>query len=47
MQSMNHNPSPWPFPPRLLDYPSLPPGVKRLPAPRQPRPPLPTEPALF
>lgn len=36
----------WPFPRRLLDYPSLPPGVKPLPVP-QPRPPLDVPPALF
>lgn len=36
----------WPFPPRLLDYPSLAPSVKRAPAP--PAPPLPDlPPALF
>ena len=32
---------PWPFPPRLLDYPSHPPAA------RVPRPPLPDTPALF
>lgn len=31
----------WPFPPRLLDYPSHPPAA------RVPRPPLPDTPALF
>jgi hypothetical protein len=41
-------PQPWPFPGRLLDYPSLPPGVKPgRPAP-QPKPALPQlPPALF
>jgi hypothetical protein len=37
---------PWPFPPRLLDYPSLPPAGKRAPTP-QPKPPADAEPALF
>ena len=40
-------PAPWPFPPRLLDYPSLPPAGKRAPNP-QPKPAYPDgEPAPF
>lgn len=30
---------PWPFPVRLLDYPSQPPAGKRVPTP-QPKPPV-------
>jgi hypothetical protein len=38
---------PWPFPPRLLGYPSLPPAAKRAPNP-QPKPAYPAgKPAPF
>ncbi len=39
--------APWPFPPKLLDYPVLPPGVKavRIPQPKPAIKDLP--PALF
>jgi hypothetical protein len=40
-------PAPWPFPARLLDYPSLPPAGKRVPV-SQPKPAYPAgEPAPF
>ena len=38
------NPTPWPFPPRLLDYPGLPPLHK---PPPPPPPPADLPPALF
>ena len=34
----------WPFPERLLDYPSLPPAARPV---RPPAPPLPDDPAPF
>lgn len=34
----------WPFPPALLDYPTLPPGARPV---RPPAAPLPDEPALM
>ena len=33
----------WPFPTRLLDYPSLPPGVRPLRPARTPKQPLPAD----
>ena len=45
---MNQPPRNWPFPPKLLDYPSLPPAGKAYRPPSQPRQPLPDlPPALF
>jgi hypothetical protein len=41
------SPAPWPFPPRLLDYPSLPPVGRPVRPPPAPKQPLPAEPAPF
>jgi hypothetical protein len=40
-------PAAWPFPARLLDYPSLPPGVKPVRAAPQPKLAQDLPPALF
>lgn len=37
----------WPFPAKLLDYPSRPPGVRPVRPLPAPKPPLPDDPALF